>query len=380
VGEHIFRITDTALAEAKHHTLLSNTLPTSFLGALVLLAVSFPTFAQQNNHPSLRTVREVRQLTNTEARNAYPVQLEGVATYSDPEWGLLFLEDDTGAIYVNIHGQSSSYPVGSRLHVDAVTAPGDLGTVLVQPNIRVVGQTSLPTPEHRNLAELNGFTADSRFVETRGVLWACDQKWKRICFRINEGKASALVVVPMRSTAAAQRLVGATVRVRGVSGMHLDAKGKPLSAMIFVNRIEDIEVEGGASQNANALAIVVHKSNPVNNLSTSELRDIILGKRQYWKDNQKIVLLLPNAQSSEREAALRLVDMNDSSYKNYWSERASSGEAGAAPAAVPGGLALTLVSETPGAIAVVPLGEVRDSVKVVKIDGHLPSDSSYPIH
>jgi hypothetical protein len=44
------------------------------------------------------------------------------------------------------------------------------------------------------------------------------------------------------------------------------------------------------------------------------------------------------------------------------------------------GIALSLVAESPGAIAVVPLAEVRDSVKVVKIDGHLPSDAAYPIH
>jgi hypothetical protein len=349
---------------------------------LVISVVSSRTFAQaQNNHPTLRTVREVRQLSNTEARNAYPVQLEGIATYSDPEWGLLFVADGTGAIYVNIHGMSSSFPAGSHLRVDAVTGPGDVATVLAQPNIHVLGQGALPAPEHRSLADLNALTADSHFIETRGVLWACDQPWKRICFRIADGKVSAMVVVPTRSSAAAQKLVGATVRVRGVSGIHLDPNGKPLSALIFVNRLEDIEVEGGAAQNVNALAVIVNKDNPVNNLSTAELREILLGKREFWKASQKIVVLLPNGGSPERETTLRMVDMNDSSYKQYWLERTSSGGTVAAPAAVPSsGIALSLVAETLGAIAVVPLSDVRDSVKVVKIDGHSPSDSAYPIH
>jgi hypothetical protein len=73
--------------------------------------------------------------------------------------------------------------------------------------------------------------------------------------------------------------------------------------------------------------------------------------------------------------------MNDSSYKQYWLERSSAGDNVAAPAAVSSsGLALSLVSETPGAIAVVPMADVRDSVKVVKIEGHLPSEAAYPIH
>jgi hypothetical protein len=350
------------------------------LCALALGVASFPVLAQ-NNHPTLRTVREVRQLSNTEARNAYPVQLEGIATYSDSEWGLLFLADNTGAIYINTHGMNSSFPAGSRIHVDAVTGPGDVDTVLERPNIHIVSQGSLPNPERRNLADLNALRADSAFIETRGVLWACDQPWKRICFRIADGSTSALVVLPTPNTPAARKLVGATVRVRGVSGIHLDPKGKPLSAMIFVNRIEDIEVEGGASQNLGALAVVVHRDNPVTNLSMTELREILLGNRHYWRGTQEIVLLLPNSASTERETALRLVDMNDSSYKQYWSERTGAGKAGVAPATVPSsGIALSLVSETPGAIAVVPMADVRDSVKVVKIDGHLPSEPGYPVH
>src|SRR5271169_3761856 len=263
--------------------------------ALMLSAVSLRAFAQaQPNHPTLRTIGEVRKLSNVEARNAYPVQLEGIATYSDPEWGLLFLADATGAIYVNIHGMSSQFPAGSHLRVDAVTGPGDVGTVLAQPSIHVLGQGTLPTPEHRSVSDLNALSADSHFIETRGVLWACDQSWKRICFRITDGKASALVVVPAHSSAAAQKLVGATVRIHGVSGLHLDPNGKPLSALIFVNRFEDIEVEGGAAQNQNALAVIVNKSNPLNNLSLTDLSEILLGKRTFWRGSQNIVVLLPN--------------------------------------------------------------------------------------
>jgi len=354
----------------------------SALCMLALFGASWQAFAQTPApHPTLRTVKEVRELSNTEARNAYPVQLEGIATYSDSEWGLLFLADSTGAIYVNTHGMSASFPAGSHLRVDAVTGPGDVGTVLAQPTIHVLGQGQLPTPEHRSVADLDALKADSHFIETRGVLWACDQSWKRICFRIADGKASALVVVPTKSTAAAQKLVGATVRVHGVSGIHLDPNGKPLSALIFVNRIEDIEVEGGAAQNSNALAVIVNKSNAVNNLSTDELRDILLGKREYWKGTQRIQVLLPNGGSPDREVALRMVDMNDSTYKKYWLDKSNAGEVGSAPAAMPSsGIALSLVAESPGAIAVVPLADVRDSVKVVKIDGHLPSDAAYPIH
>jgi hypothetical protein len=302
---------------------------------LLLPLAVFPLFAQlQNSRPTLRSVREIWGLNSAEAKNAYAVHLEGVVTYSDAEWGLLFIADETGAIYINTHGMGFSTPAGSRIHVDAVTGPGDIGTVIVRPNIHVLGQGSLPPPERRSLTEINTLTFDSHFVETHGVLAACDQPWARICFRIVDGKVSALVVIPIPNNASAQRLVGASVQIRGVSGVHLDPDGKPLSAMIFVSRLEDIKVEGGATQALNAVAVIVNKTNPVNNLSMAELKEILLGERLYWRGTQEISLLLPSPGSPDREIALSVLHMDDSSYERYWSERRSSGKAGHAPAAV----------------------------------------------
>lgn len=349
---------------------------------LVLFFAAFPAFLRaQNNRQPLRTIREVNQLSNIAARDALPVQLEAVATYSDPEWGLLFIEDATGAIYVNVHGMTSSFPAGSRVHVEAVTGSGDVGSVLVNPHIEVVGQAALPSAERRSLADLDAKKADSRFVVTHGVLRAGDEPWKRICFRLFDGDVSALVVIPRASGPDARRLVGATVRVRGISAVHIDAKGKIVGALIFVNHLEDIEVESGAAQDPNALAVIVNKNNPITDMSAEDFRQILLGDRQYWKNYRKIVLLLPSVGSPERETALRLLGMKESDYKKHWTEQTGEGRADLAPAAVPSsGIAVNLVAETVDAIAVVPLADVKGSVKLIKIDGRLPSESGYTVH
>jgi len=332
----------------------------------------------QNERRVLQTIREVNQLTNIEARNAYSVKLEGTVTYSDPEWGLLFVEDATGAIYVNVHGMNASYPAGSRVKVEAVTGPGDVDTVLVNPHVEIAGQGEMPAPQRRSLADLNAQKADSRFVSTHGVLRAGDQPWKRVCFRIFDGETSALIVVPQVSGPEARRLVGASVRVRGVSGVHIDSKGKVVGSLIFVNRLEDIEVEG-ATANPNALAVIVNKSNPVNDLSLSELRRILLGERTTWKGLQKIVLLLPTIGTPERQTALRLVSMDESSYKSHWTEISSAGSSAAPVAAPASAMAVNLVADTVDAVAVVPLADVKGSVKILRIDGNLPGDPGYPI-
>jgi hypothetical protein len=333
-----------------------------------------------SDHGVLRTIREVNQLTNLEARNALPVQLDAIVTYSDPEWGLLFVEDSTGAIYVNVHGISTSFPAGSRVRIGAVTGPGDVATVLVNPHVEVLAQGDLPMPERRTLAEINARKADSRWVATGGVLRAGDQPWKRICFRVFDEDVSALVVVPQVTNQEARRLVGATVRVRGVAGVHLDEKGKVVGAMIFVNRLEDIEVEGGAKPNPNTLAVIVNKGNPTNALSLAELRRILLGERRYWSGSRKIILLLPTLGTPERETALRVVSMDESDYKQHWRDKTSGGEGIVAPTALASGFAVNVVAETEDALAAVPLADVKGSVKILRIEGTAPGDPAYPIH
>jgi hypothetical protein len=360
---------------------IRTTIPCISVLLLSFLSLSLVGAAQApNERRVLRTIREVNQLTNLEARNAFPVQLDAIVTYSDPEWGLLFVEDSTGAIYVNVHGMNLSFAAGGRVKIDAVTGPGDVDTVLVNPHVENIGKGDLPMPDRRSLANINAQKADSRFVVTRGVLRAGDQPWKRVCFRLFDGDVSALVVVPQLSSQEARQLVGATVRVRGVAGVHIDDKGKVVGSMIFVNHLEDIQAEGGAKPNSNTLAVVVNKSNPVNDLTVAELRRILLGERTYWKGSRKIILLLPTVGTPERQTALRVVSMDESNYRQYWQDKASGGEGNVAPTASASGFAINVVAETEDAIAVVPLADVKGSVKVLRIDGSAPGDTAYPIH
>jgi PAS domain S-box-containing protein len=191
----------------------------------------------------LTTIREVSRLDNNEARNAFPVDLDGVVTYSDPEWGLLFVQDSTGAIYVDVHGQKLKLSPGTRLAVHAVTGPGDVRPVLVRPTPRVLGRGVLPVPAAMPLAELDGGSADSQWVETRGVLRPGQQSWNRICFRIVDGRTWALVVIPQPDNGESLRWIGARVKVRGVCGSRLGSHGKREGAQLFVSSLDDIQPE-----------------------------------------------------------------------------------------------------------------------------------------
>jgi diguanylate cyclase (GGDEF)-like protein/PAS domain S-box-containing protein len=215
--------------------------------------------------PPLQSVQGIHRMSKAEAAKSLPVELQGVVTYSDPEWGLLFIRDRTGSIYVNVHGQNKLYPPGTSVLVDGVTSAGDVLPDLVQPSVQIIGQGVLPTPEQRSVPQLNAGGSDSDWVVTEGVLRPCDKTWARICFRIFDGKEFAWVIVPHPDNPAAQRLIGATVKVTGVAGSHMNADNKRVGAQVFANSLEDIEVEAPSLQDSFSSAPM-----PIGNLRVAE--------------------------------------------------------------------------------------------------------------
>jgi diguanylate cyclase (GGDEF)-like protein/PAS domain S-box-containing protein len=194
--------------------------------------------------PPLRTVQDIFRLSKTEAAKAYPIELEAVVTYSDPEWGILFVQDQTGTTFIDVHGSSAKYPKGARVRVDGVSAAGNNGPAIAQTRILVLGRGVLPSPEQRSVAELDTGAAESHLVVTEGVLRPCYINWLRVCFRVFDGKKLVWLAVPERDSVAAQSLIGATVKVKGVVGQHVnDATKKREAAQLFVDSLEDIKVE-----------------------------------------------------------------------------------------------------------------------------------------
>jgi diguanylate cyclase (GGDEF)-like protein/PAS domain S-box-containing protein len=214
--------------------------------ALLLIALT-PAFSQTVSASSqgrvLRWVQEISSMKNAEASKAFPVVLLGVVTYSDPEWGLLFVKDASGSIYINVHGSSIRYPLGTRVRVDGFTASGDINPAVSHAKVQVLGNGPAPVPEPKKLADLDAGNADSRWVITEGVLRPCYESWTRVCFRIFDGKTVGWVIVPEAESPAALSLVGSLVRVKGVCGAHLDKANKRIGAQAFVNGLSDIAPE-----------------------------------------------------------------------------------------------------------------------------------------
>lgn len=129
------------------------------------------------------------------------------------------------------------------------------------------------------------------------------------------------------------------------------------------------------------LAIIIHKSNPMENIAVDELRKLCLADRRHWSNGRKVTLALLEPGRPEREAVLRQIcQMSETEFTHHFLEGAFVGQVQAAPKelATPTGIR-RFVFNVPGAIGFIPARDVDDSVKILRLEGRAPSDPGYAL-
>ncbi len=129
------------------------------------------------------------------------------------------------------------------------------------------------------------------------------------------------------------------------------------------------------------VAVIVNPSNPVDSISSAELRKIFTGEKQNWSGSLPVFVLVRAPQARERDVLLnQVLRMNESEYKQYWIRKIYSGEVQREPLALlSNGMQLEAVRAEKGGIALIKLADVRQGVKVLKLDGHLPGTEGYEL-
>lgn len=129
------------------------------------------------------------------------------------------------------------------------------------------------------------------------------------------------------------------------------------------------------------LAIVVHSSSQVDNLSMEDLRSIFLADQQFWPDRTRITLLVRAPLSDERDFVLnRIYKMSEAQFRQYWIAKMFRAEVPRGPKIVfSSEMASDLVVAIPGSISFMRASDVTDNLKVLRIDGALPADEGYPL-
>jgi ABC-type phosphate transport system substrate-binding protein len=126
---------------------------------------------------------------------------------------------------------------------------------------------------------------------------------------------------------------------------------------------------------AHHMAVVVNKENNVGNVTAVHLSKIFRSEIKKWSDGQGVVLVLHKDSEGETETLERLNKMTASEWKALIAAHKESIIMADSDADV-----LKLVQATPGAIGLVDVRAVDNTINVVRVDGKLPMESGYLPH
>lgn len=121
---------------------------------------------------------------------------------------------------------------------------------------------------------------------------------------------------------------------------------------------------------------------PVSEVSSEELRDIFLLNKRFWERGRPITVLLSEPSLESGSFLLdQIYRMDYSTLRRWILEKLYRGEIDLAPKVVATeDRAIRFVATGQGLIALVPLSALgEDKVRILAVDGQLPSSDTYPL-
>ena len=126
---------------------------------------------------------------------------------------------------------------------------------------------------------------------------------------------------------------------------------------------------------AHHMAVVVNKDNTVGNVSAAHLGKMFRFEVKKWPDGRTITFVLHKDSAGEIETLERLVKINAGELRTLENAHKDSIILVDSDADV-----LKMVQSMPGAVGLIELHSVDNSINVVRVDGKLPMESGYLPH
>ena len=215
-----------------------------------LVAPPLEVKARPNKLPTLTRVEQIRQLSQDQARLEYPVHLRGVVTYYGGAGWELFVQDETGGVYVECGDQNPNVTAGQQVELVGVTAPGSFSPEVAKPQIKVRGPGALPLPKGVPFERLETGSEDSQWIQLEGVVRsvspAPDGALTKVILDTGVGKTDLSLLTPVPDLTP---LIDARIRANGVCQTNFNQKRQFVGIFLSVSGLPNIEVLEPAQPN-----------------------------------------------------------------------------------------------------------------------------------
>lgn len=201
--------------------------------ALAAILVSLPATLFGQSSVVLTNVSQVQSFPLGRAKEAHPVKLQATVTYCDPEWRMLFVQDDTGSVFVGRSAPpedpSWKLKLGQLVSLEGVTESGVIQCNIKEQNLQAAGPGKLPVPLQVNSEESFKRAGDARWVRTVGfVPRVTGAQGQKFVFDLQVRPDKTLRCFVLNTNAASvETLAGMVVEATGVLGLDLDSNRRP---------------------------------------------------------------------------------------------------------------------------------------------------------
>jgi diguanylate cyclase (GGDEF)-like protein len=198
--------------------------------------------------PTLTTTRQAHSLTSEQAKRAYPIHLQAVVTYYDPDlssgYAALFVHDSTGGIYVKLRsGSIKGLSPGTLVDVRGVSDPGSFAPYVIQPQIRVTGHSQLPADApQKSFTRLMSGAEDGQWIEAEGVIHSVFAYGHVVMLQMAMADGTLSVMMVSEPGAAYSRLVDAKVRIRANAAPLFNPNGQMIGVRLMAPGLSAVEV------------------------------------------------------------------------------------------------------------------------------------------
>jgi signal transduction histidine kinase/AmiR/NasT family two-component response regulator len=193
--------------------------------------------------PPITQAGDVRKLTMEQASRLLPVHLVGIVTYFDPAWSMLFVQDATAGVFVDVHGQEPHVRPGDVVDVRGVSAPGNFAPEVARPFITVVGHARLPAARPVTMVRLLTGREDSQYVEVTGVVRSVARSGEdHLVLDLASGSTRFRVQIPAFTGPIPTSLIDTVVSVRGVSGTIFNQRRQLVGVAHYAPTLDHVRV------------------------------------------------------------------------------------------------------------------------------------------
>jgi PAS domain S-box-containing protein len=215
-------------------------------------------WGQNNPSNELDTADQVRRLTPEQAALHYPVRLNGIVTFCDPNNFYFFIQDKSAGIYFRLDPGLGVPPLasGQWIEIQGEADPGEFAPIVMAHKINIIGRGKFPPPVPVSFEQIASGQEDSQFVEIHGIVRAAQFDSQSGLFLVEIATGGGRLTAYARKLPVDndKELVDSIVTVRGVCVTQFNRQRQLFNIQLLVPRPSDLVVETAAPQNPFATA------------------------------------------------------------------------------------------------------------------------------